>query len=135
MIHIPKYKLYVYASTDEILYKALVDTSLFEEIKRGRCEEIPINSGDILNILPDGTVVHDSFKYTDYSYFKCNWWDYGMESKETYIDDLKMIAVYQGYSADDIDELLSGGFTPEEVEELLNQGFSPFEIEEFLYEY
>lgn len=119
LIHIPKYKLYVYASTDEILYKALVDTKLFAEIKKDAFDEIEINSGDILNILPDGSIVYDKFKYTDYSYFgNCNWWDYDI-SKDSYIDDLKSIATYQGYSPDDVDELIKSGFTPEEVEEYL----------------
>ena len=119
LIHIPKYKLYVYASTDEILYKALVDTKLFSEIKQGAFEEIKINSGDILNILQDGTVVYDKFEYTDYSYFgHCHWWNYNT-SKNSYIDDLKSVAAYQGYSPDDVDELINSGFTPEEVEEYL----------------
>lgn len=119
LIHIPKYKLYVYASTDEILYKALVETKLFEEIKKGAFEEIEINSGEILNILPDGTIVHDKFDYTDYSYFgHCQWWNFGT-SKNSYIDDLKSIAAYQGYSPDDVDEMINSGFTPEEVEEYL----------------
>lgn len=119
LIRIPKYKLYVYASTDEILYKALVDTKLFAEIKKGAFDEIKIDSGDILNILQDGSIVYDKFKYTDYSYFgNCNWWDYDI-SKDSYIDDLKSIAAYQGYSPDDVDELIKNGFTPEEVEEYL----------------
>lgn len=119
LIHIPKYKLYVYASTDEILYKALVETKLFEEIKKGSFEEIEINSGDILNILPDGTVVYGKFDYTDYSYFgHCQWWNYSA-FKSSYIDDLKSVAAYQGYSPDDVDELINSGFTPEEVEEYL----------------
>ena len=119
LIHIPRYKLYVYASTDEILYKALVETKLFDEIKQGRFEEIQNNSGDILNILSDGTIVHDKFKYTDYSFFKCNWWDYDIGNNKTYIEDLKSVASYQGYSPEDVDELLNNGFTPEEVEEYL----------------
>lgn len=119
LIHIPKYKLYVYASTEEILYKALVETKLFAEIKKGAFEEIEINSGDILNILPDGTIVYDKFEYTDYSYFgHCQWWKYNT-SKNSYIDDLKSVAAYQGYSPDDVDELINSGFTPEEVEEYL----------------
>lgn len=119
LIHIPKYELYVYASTDEILYKALVETKLFEEIKKGAFEEIGINSGDILNILPDGTIVYDKFEYTDFSYFgHCQWWNYNI-SKNSYIDDLKSVAAYQGYSPEDVDELLNNGFTPEEVEEYL----------------
>lgn len=119
LIRIPKYGLYVYASTDEILYKALVDTKLFDEIKKGAFDEIDISSGDILNILPDGTIVQDKFDYTDYSYFgNSHWWDYGI-SENSYIDDLKSVAVYQGYSPDDVDELIKSGFSPEEVEEYL----------------
>lgn len=119
LIHIPKYKLYVYASTDEILYKALVDTKLFAEIKQAAFKDIEINSGDILNILPDGSIVYDKFKYTDYSYFgNCHWWDYDI-SESSYIDDLKSVAAYQGYSPDDVDELIKSGFTPEEIEDFI----------------
>lgn len=119
LIHIPKYKLYVYASTDEILYKALVDTKLFTEIKKGAFEELEINSGDILNILPDGTIVYNKFDYTYCSYFgNCQWWNYN-SSKNSYIDDLKSVAAYQGYSPNDVDELINSGFSPEEVEEFL----------------
>ena len=119
LIHIPKYKLYVYTSTEEILYKALVETKLFAEIKKGAFEEIEINSGDILNILPDGTIVYDKFDYTDYSYFgHCQWWNY-KPSKSSYIDDLKSVAVYQGYTPDDVDKLINSGFTPEEIEDYL----------------
>lgn len=120
LIHLPKYHLYVYASTEEILYKALVDTKLFEEIKTGNFEEIPIHEGDILNILPDGTVVDNKFNYTDYSYYgRCHWWDYGDYDNGSYIDELKSIAAYQGYSAEEIDELLAEGFTQEEIEDFI----------------
>ena len=119
LIHIPKYKLYVYASTAEILYKALVGTKLFDEIKKGAFDEIEISSGDILNILPDGAIVYDKFNYTDYScFYRCQWWSYN-SSKNSYIDDLKSVAAYQGYSPDDVDKLIESGFTPEEVEEYL----------------
>ncbi len=119
LIHIPKYKLYVYASTDEILYKALVGTKLFSEIKKGAFDEIKISSGDILNILPDGTIVSDRFDYIDYSYFgNCNWWNYSL-SENSYIDDLKSVASYQGYSPDDVDELIRSGFTFDEIEDYL----------------
>ena len=119
LIHIPKYKLYVYASTDEILYKALVDTNLFAEIKKGAFDEIKIDPGDILNILPNGSIVYDKFNYTDYSYFShCNWWYYDI-SEGSYIDDLKSVADCHGYSSDDVDELIESGFTPEEVEDFI----------------
>ncbi|HCB95518.1 MAG: hypothetical protein ACI4DY_06320 [Monoglobaceae bacterium] len=123
LIHIPKYKLYVYASTDKILFKALVGTKLFAEIKKGAFEEFDINPGDILSISPDGTIVYDKFNYKDYSCFgNCNWWDYDITENKyenSYLDDLKSVAVYQGYSPDEVDELLRSGFTPEEIEEYI----------------
>lgn len=122
LVHIPKHKLYVYASTKEILYRALVDTKLFDAVKHGETEEIEIASGDILNILPDGAIVQSKFNYTDYSGFgRYNWWNYGDRdySDDMYIDDLKEVAKCYGYSPKAIDELLEQGFSPEEVEEYI----------------
>ena len=124
IIHLPKYKLYVYASTDEILYKALVDTKLFEEIKNGRFEEIDIDSGDILNILPSGEIIRDRFNYMEYiGIEKYNWWDYTIDSKsnarKSYIEELKAIATYQGISSEEIDDLLNSGFTLDEIEDYI----------------
>ena len=120
LIHLPKYKLYVYASTDSILYKALVDTKLFTEIKNGDFEELMINEGDIVRIMPDGTTKLDKFKYSEY-YGGRHWWDYGMndDNYDLYVDDLKAVAAYQGYSEGDIDDLLANGFTPDEIEEYI----------------
>ena len=118
LIHLPKYKLYVYASTDEILYKALVDTMLFQEIKTGNFEEIGINSGDIIKILPDGTIMSDKFKYSEY-FGGRHWLEYDMFGDYDIIDNLKSIATYYGYSDDDIDNLLEQGFTPDEIEEYI----------------
>ncbi len=120
----PKYQLYVYASTDEILYKALVDTSLLKEIKKGDFDEVPITEGDILSITTDGTLAYDKFDYNDYSsYGYCRWWDYGTkrESKKdnTYLEDLKMVATYNGISPDEIDELLNYGLSLEEIEDYI----------------
>lgn len=124
LIHFPAYKLYVYASTDEILYKTLIDTKLFNEIKHCRFEEIEINSGDIFTIRPDGKISKNKFLYEDYSYYgNCNWWNYKHsyynENDKSYIDDLKSIAAYNGFSPEDIDNLISNGFTLEEIEECI----------------
>ena len=118
LVHLPKYKLYVYASTEEILYKALVDTKLFDEIKTGNFEEMTINEGDILHLLPDGTIAYDKFNYIEY-FGRRNWWDYSIDYDDLYIEDLKSVAAYQGYSEKDIDNLLKDGFTPEEIEEYI----------------
>ena len=121
ILHFPKLKIYVYASTDEILYKALIDSPLFSALKNGEYKEIPINEGEILKICSDGTLVYDTFEYS--SYYGRNWWEYnfcGMQyACDDYINDLKSIAAYQGYSADDIDELIQSGFSPDEIEEYI----------------
>ena len=121
LVHIPKYKLYVYASTEEILYKSLVDTKLFSEIKSGAFEERDVRSGDIIRFLPDGKLLNNTFNYTDYSsFYDCRWWNYMPKSRQdSYIEDLKSVAVYQGFSPDTVDELLNSGFTPEEIEEYI----------------
>lgn len=126
LIHLPKCKLYIYASTDEILYKALVDTKLFDEIKNGNFEEIDIKSGEIIQIRPDGTLIRNEFDYMEY-YGDLHWWDYryygtkrkSSYAKSDYVEELKSVAAYQGYSEDEIDCLLKNGFTLEEIEEYI----------------
>lgn len=123
MVHLPAYKLYVYASTETILYKALAETGLFNEIKTGRFSEIPIREGEILRLTPDGSIGRDKFTFSEYGcYGKYKRWDFGFTPHardSTYIEDLKCIAACQGYAPEDIDEMLAGGFTPEEIEEYI----------------
>lgn len=118
IIHFPSYKLYVYASTDEILYKALIDTKLFNEIKKGNFEEIAINGGEILAIH-NGNITRDRFEYHDYSYYGLyDWRMHGLYDDE-YIKDLKSVSKHYGYDPDDIDALIEDGFTPDEIEEYM----------------
>lgn len=130
ILHFPKLKIYVYASTDEILYKALVDYPLlFKSLKNGEFEDVKISEGDILKIRPDGVIEKKTFEYS--YYYGRGWWNYGSYTsislgnvksgytKNDYIDDLKPIASYQGYSPEEVDTLLANGFSPEEVEEYI----------------
>ncbi len=123
LVHFPNQKLYIYASTKEILYKALVDTNLFNEVTLGACKEIPVNPGDMLNIRADGTIIFDHFNYTEHSFFApCAWWHYTTDLQDanaTYIEDLKCVAQYYGYEPEAIDALLNDGFTLEEIEEYI----------------
>lgn len=124
LLHFPKYKIYVYASTEEILYKSIIDTNLFSELKCGAFETIEIKEGDILKICSDGNIEKGNFEYSYY----CgrNWWDYGMYpynssiiAQDDYVDDLKAIASYQGVLPETVDELLNNGFTLEEIEDYI----------------
>ena len=123
ILRFPQYSLIVYASTEVILWRALINTGLLEEIKAGRYERIPIEEGDILKLTPTGAVEKYSFHYSEFSAVKsCNWWNYelyGIGYEDMYIEDLKSVAAYQGYSPEDIDELLENGFAPEEIEEYI----------------
>ena len=133
ILHFPKLKIYVYASTDEILYKSIVDYSpLFSALKKGEFEAIDISEGDILKIRPDGIVERNTFEYS--YYYGRGRWDYGSFStiglgnrkvtntRNDYLESLKSIASYQGYSPDDIDELITAGFTFDEIEDYLYCG-------------
>ncbi len=124
ILHFPNYKLYVFASTDEILYKSVIDTKLFSELKNGNFEEVKISEGEILKICSNGDLEKGKF---DYSYY-CgrNWWDFGIKpyhssvtTQNSYIEDLKSIACYQGFSSETVDELLNNGFTLDEIEDYI----------------
>ena len=127
ILHFPKQKIYVYASTDSILYKALVDSPLFSALKKGEYEAVEINEGDILKITPDGNIEKRTFEYS-YFYGR-NWWNYGCypysfeltdnSAEDEYLSELRTFAGYQGI----------------DVDELLNNGFSLQEIEDYIYEY
>ena len=121
ILHFPKSQIYVYASTEAILYKALVDTPLFKELKKGDYEEIPIASGEILLIAPNGTLERSRFHFSDYGLR--NWWEYGIskhdDATEEYIEDLKYMASFQGIPPEYVDELLAEGFGLDEVEDYL----------------
>ena len=130
ILHFPEKKIYVYASTDEILYKALVDYSpLFAELKKGKAKKVEITEGEILKIRPDGKMERGKFEYS--YYYGKGWWDYGYISsirsdngkgdytENDYLEDIKSVAQYNGYSPDDIDHLVSEGFTLEEIEEYI----------------
>ena len=130
ILHFPKQKIYVYASTDEILYKALVDyPPLFSALKKGEVEAVPISEGDILKIRPDGKLDRKRFAYS--YYYGRDWWDYGSIclntrksrcAKNQYINDLKSIASFYGYTSEDIDDLIKAGVTAEELEDYLYCG-------------
>ena len=128
ILHFPAEKIYVFASTEEILYRALIDSPLFDALRDKEYEQIPIQCGTLMKISPDGSVETESFTYN--TYVGKSWWEYGghgfceqsADSKtqqEIYVDELKIYACYMGISPVIVDELLQEGFTFEEVEEAI----------------
>lgn len=123
LLHFPQKQMYVYASTDSILFKSLVDTELFDDVKKGKFEEINVNSGDLISIFPDGSLTFDRFNYVDTSYYnRFSWWEYepiSLSYRDEYIDDLKSIAKSFGYASETVDSLLQEGFSLDEIEEYI----------------
>ncbi len=125
LMRLPAQGLYVYASTDAILFKALVDTPLFDDVKRGNVEEMEVKPGGIVRLCPDGTLVRGEFDYVE-DLGGMRWWDYGngaypgaSREADPYWDDLKTVAAYQGYCEEDINFFLHNGFSLDEIEEFL----------------
>ncbi|MHC1694020.1 MAG: glucosamine 6-phosphate synthetase [Eubacteriales bacterium] len=127
ILHLTRLKLYVYASTEQILWKALT-SSMLKELKDGCFEEITVREGEILKIAPTGILSYGEFNFTPNSYDTYGWWIYFNKpankkpvAKEDsdYISQLKGMAFMYGYSSEDVDYMLSSGFTPEEIEEAM----------------
>lgn len=118
--HFPTEQIYVYASTPNILFSALIRTSLFASLQAGEFREAPITEGDILKLCSDGRLEYAKFNYKKQSSY--GWWDYNFSFLEPadHISSIKSVASGFGYS-------------PEEIDILINHGYSPEEIEEFLY--
>jgi predicted glutamine amidotransferase len=129
-LHFPHEKIYVFASTDEILYRSLIDSPLFKALKGREYEEVPITCGTILKICPNGKLETESFHFSHY--VGRSWWEYGGYSmhessstgkktsmRDAYVEELKIHAAYMGLDPDMVDALLDEGFTFDELEDYI----------------
>lgn len=122
IFHFPEKKVYVYASTLSILWKALVDTELFADLQLNKYENVGISDGEILKIYSSGQTQRGKFEFNEYAGYGYDWrtgYCNSYISKMDYIDDIKSVASYYGYEEDDIDTMLRQGFTPDEIEQIL----------------
>lgn len=125
--HYPAARLYVYASTEEILKKAMLQAQL----RLGKAEKVNLFSGELLRIDARGKITRSHFDDNRlYSAFSFPWsrWD-GYETVKrpyaddsSYLDDLKSVAVFYGLYPEDIDALIEDGMDPMEIEEMLYCG-------------
>lgn len=119
ILHFPKEKLYVYASTEEILWKALVDSDLFRRIKSGEYEVLDISDGEILQIHKNGIIERSIFTLR-YGYglgmnmYRYNSLSYSDEEAAE-IDEIKSYASAHGYTSEEVDYLLSCGCTVDDL--------------------
>lgn len=122
--------LYVYASTKDILMRALAQLQLPVE----QAELIVNNCGEILCIDPAGKIARDQFDDSKllwglYSSLQtgCTWEHKSpsfprLRVPKSYLEEIKSVASAFGYAPEDIDRLAAMGFSPEELEEFLYCG-------------
>ena len=123
IVHFPAAGVYVYASTAEILNKALARCGNW----LGRGEKVDIAMGDIVKIDSRGHITHGTF---DVSKFYCPSWGYwdtslyprALHSEEEHLALLKSVAKSFGFTSGMIDRLLEQGFSTDDIEELLYDG-------------
>lgn len=126
IVHIPELKIYIYASTDSILYNSLLDCGLFEYIKQNKHQDIKITDGDILKINSNGKISKGNFEPYTMTYNFKKWYEYGT-TEETSTDTeykamLYDVAEAMGRDATELDELLAMGYCLEDIEEYIYTG-------------
>lgn len=129
LLHFPSLGLYLYASTEEILRRAISQMDL-DTCKSCR---IPLDCGEILRIGRDGALTRSQFDdYRLFARWRASIWDMPYRRpweerelpapEDSYLEEVKSVASAFGYAPEEIDRLARLGFSPEELEEFLYGG-------------
>ena len=116
LLHFPVLGLYVYASTESIMKKALQKVGLH----KFAMERVETDEGDILRIDKNGEVTRSEFEVKKYRSKYSSWYDY--EDSPYYNMHEEILLAYCGcYGVDssDVELLLEYGYTCDEIEEML----------------
>lgn len=160
--HFPKYQLYAYASTDNILIEALMNHVQTKGVlidtltgkTRGEVELLYPDKGQIWVLTKDGAIIRDTFKPQErffYSgYYRGYGWDYDycfdysiskksnkkFAEKDDAYTFLMQLADQHGYTADEINFLLELGYTEAELYDLIvTDNLDTVLFEEYAYYY
>ena len=118
LYHWKEMGLYIYASTEAILKKALAQMKLPENH-----ESVSVEMGDILHIDTQGKRKYGHFNYDHLLWENPKWsWDTSLFTKpyseDAYIRDLKSMSYMFGFSPQDVDDMVADGMTADDIEEL-----------------
>lgn len=124
--HYPARGLFLYASTEEILKKALRRLPF----DLGAPVRVDIRCGELLRIDRYGNMSRSHFDASNlfpqlYDPW-ADWRGFGLcsasEDQEDYLNDLKAVAACHGLFPEDVDKLLADGYTTEDIEDYLYCG-------------
>ena len=118
LLHFADLGLYVYASTESILTKALKKINLLNV----PFSKIEVTQGEILRISSDGLLTRSKFKVQD-NFDSIAWMQYAYDWEDDYYTQqeqllLEMCGCY-GITEDDVILLLDYGYTADEIEDML----------------
>ena len=126
LYHYPRSGIYLYASTEEILKRALHRLRLPLETP----ERVVLECGDILRITGAGRKARSTFDASNLllPWGNPSWWTRPRkyngkgEAEQEYLEELKAVACSYGYTPEAVDHMLESGFTIDEIEEFLYEG-------------
>ena len=118
LLFFPRLNLFLYASTEAILKKAVKRTWLRAEF----AQEILVQEGDILRVDQKGRMKTEHFSLN--RQISRGFWDtfpscMDAEGEVCYLEELKAAAGAFGYTPEDVERLFRSGWTPEEIEDAL----------------
>lgn len=117
LYHFAEYGLYVYASTKEILDRALKLVN-FKSIG----ESVVVKTGDIIRIDANGKISSSTFDEIQ-SEYNCrdwlDWYNYGNKICDDIESDLLYICGFYDIEREDVELLLEYGYSSDDIEEML----------------
>ena len=123
---------YIYASTKEILNKAIKNLRI-----KLKYSEITLSCGDILKLSPNGSFESERFDISDFEleYWLNDYYDriYGFHKRKNCFSD-NDDSFEEEYFNDIVEYAKMIGVNEEDIEYLLANGYDYFDIEEMLYE-
>lgn len=118
LLHFADLGLYIYASTESILAKALKKINLLNV----PFSKIEVTQGEILRISSDGLLTRSKFKVQD-NFDSIAWMQYAYDWEDDYYTQQEQLLLETcgcyGITEDDVILLLDYGYTADEIEDML----------------
>jgi len=131
LLDFPRLGAYLYASTEEVLRRALDKLWLRQE----KQIHVPTDCGELLRLFPDGTISRNTFDDKNlFLPWYGGFYDAAPFSKQGGIGGSWNVSPWDAEYLEEIKDVASAlGYAPEAIDSLARQGFTPEELEEFLY--